>query len=195
MGATWNCRGGGRPRALSTLVVLGGALGLATAFSSSAGAADRQSLGTTTTSSTSGAVLIALGAGVLVLAGIGFVTFKWTRRKRQPLQCAEQRDALELAEKAVQYWEAARAHLESVERQRAASTGDGPDDSAHASLLANAVEGLRSAMHQRDERQLQLIRCMASGAPGTPSMPPAQSQPFFTPLTDGTPGAPARPES
>jgi hypothetical protein len=143
-----------------------------------------------TTSSTSGAVLIALGGGVLVLGGIGFVVFTWSRRKRRPEQCAEQREALELAERAVRYWEAARAHLEAVakERTQAEDVTHGP---AHATLVANALEGLHSAMKQRDQCQLDLIHCMASGVPAVPVIPATLAPlPFVTPDTDGSPPPP-----
>jgi hypothetical protein len=166
-------------------VVLAGAL-----FSSSAGASSRVAM-TATTSSTDGAVLLALGGGVLVLGGIGFVLFTWSRRKRRPEQCAEEREALELAERAVRYWEAARAHLETVEKEHAAA-GTSRDEPAHASLVAKAVEGLHTAVRQRDQRQLDLIHCMASGKSVMQIVAPAAPpQPFFTPGTDG----PSSPES
>jgi hypothetical protein len=185
MDATKYSRGGLTRRALSTLGVLGAATGLGAALTSPAGASGRQSFGTVATSNSSGAGLIALGGGVLVLAGVGFVIFTWTRRKRKPNQCADQREALELAERAVRYWEAARAHLESVERQRTVLDA-APDEPAHASLVAKAAEGLNTATKQRDERQMDLIRCMALGG-AVPVIPSALSQPFFTPGPEGTP--------
>jgi hypothetical protein len=152
---------------------------------SAAGASNRVAMVTATTSS-SGAVLLALGGGVLVLGVIGVVGFTWSRRRRRPGQCAEQREALELAERVVRYWEGARAHLETAERQRA--LGDAAEDPTHAPQLAKAVEGLRTAIAQRDQRQLELIHCMASGVPGVPVIPtaPLQPQPFFIPGTDAT---------
>jgi hypothetical protein len=128
---------------------------------------------------------------VLVLGIIGFVVFTYTRRKRTPGQCAAQRDALELAEKSVQYWEAARAHLAVVERQQTSEHTTG-DAAAHASLVAKALDGLRTAMQQRDECQMALIQCMASGVPAVPVIPTsaAPPQPFFTPGTDGPPSTP-----
>jgi len=167
------------------MAVFGATMGLATALTSPAGASGRRAAGTFTTSSNSGAGLVALGGGVLLLGGVGFVIFTWIRRKRKPNQCAEQREALELAERAVRYWAAARAHLESVERQRSVD-GTVRDEPAHASLVANAAEGLDSATKQRDECQMDLIRCMASGG-ALPVTPSAHSQPFFTPGPDGTP--------
>jgi hypothetical protein len=167
-----------------------GAFGLATAAGalqcSAASASNRMAMVTATTSS-SGAVLLALGGGVLVLGGIGFVVFTWSRRRRRPGQCAAQREALELAERVVRYWEGARAHLVAAERQRA--PGDVASvDPAHASQVAKAVEGLRTAIQQRDQRQLELIHCMAAGVPAVPLIPtaPAVPQPFFMPGTDGT---------
>jgi hypothetical protein len=153
--------------------------------SSSAGAAGRQPL-VATTSTGSQAVLLVLGIGVLALGGIGFFIFVWSRRKRRPGQCAEQREALELAERSVRYWEAARAHLEAVERER--TMVDGPaDEPAHASLVAKAVEGLQNAMQQRDQCQMDLIHCMATGVPPMRLVPPTSpaAQPFFTPGSDG----------
>jgi len=97
--------------------------------------------------------------------GIGFVVFTWSRRKRVPSQCGEQREALELAERAVLYWEAARAHLEAVDRERRLVDNVASDNSTHASLVAKAVEGLHTAMKQRDDRQMELIHCMAGGIP------------------------------
>src|SRR5580658_2204871 len=152
----------GASRSMGRWVVA--SLGLSTAAvtlaSSSAGASSRLTI-IATTSSNDGAVLIALGGAVLVLGGIGFVTFTWSRRKRRPVQCAEQREALELAERAVQYWQAARAHLEVAERTHADAPSEGP---SHESLVAKADAGLKSAMQERDQRQLELIHCMASGA-------------------------------
>ena len=186
MGATRYSPGGLTRRTLSTMAVLGGAMGLGTALTSPAGASGRQAVGTTTTSSGSGAVLIALGGGVLLLGGVGVVIFTWTRRKRQPSQCAEQREALELAERAVRYWEAARSHLESVERERTVVDSAARDEPAHASLVAKAVEGLNTAAKQRDERQMDLIRCMTSGVHAMPVIPAVHPQPFFTSGPDGT---------
>jgi hypothetical protein len=185
MGATTYFRGGLTHRALSTMAVLGAAMGLGTALSSPAGASGRQVVGAVTTSSNSGAGLVALGGGVLLLGGIGFIVFTLIRRKRKPNQCAEQREALELAERAVRYWEAARAHLESVERQRTVVERATRDEPTHASLVAKAAEGLDAATKQRDERQMDLIRCMASGG-AVGAIPSAHSQPFFTPGPDGT---------
>src|ERR1700691_1474042 len=80
------------------------------------------------TSNADGIVLIALGGGVILLAVIGFVIFSWSRKKRRPGQCADQREALAQAEKAVEDWQAARAHLEAVgsTRSRGAVPGEEP---------------------------------------------------------------------
>jgi hypothetical protein len=168
---------------LVTSATLGCVLALASG-QSSAGAASR--LAVTTTSSGSGGVLLVLGGAVLVLGGLGFFVFTWTRRKSRPNQCAAQREALEQAERAVKYWEGARDHLEAVERER--TLIDAPsDEPAHATLVAKAVEGLKNAMRQRDECQMDLIRCMASGvAVPVTSASPIEAQPFFIPGTDGT---------
>jgi hypothetical protein len=176
-----------RSRGGRVVVATVSAIVCGTLASSTAGAANRVAI-TATTSSTDGVVLLALGAGVLVLGGIGFVLFTWSKRKRQPVQCADERDALEVAERAVRYWEAARDHLEMVARERSA-TATAADDSAHASLVTKAVEGLNSAVRQRDQCQLDLIHCMATGAPATPTktQAPVPLQPFFTPSTDQTP--------
>jgi len=131
-------------------------------------------------------VLLILGGVVLFLGIIGFFVFTWSRRKRAPEECAAQRDALELAERAVKYWEGARAHLEAVERERTMvdSTVEEP---GHASLAAKAVEGLNNAMRQRDQCQMDLIRCMASGLPAMPvNTGPLEPQPFLAPGSDGT---------
>jgi hypothetical protein len=170
---------------LTTLAFVGVGGGLDVLSASSAGASSRPGF-VATTSSGSGGVLIALGGAVLFLGIVGFVVFTYTRRKRSPGQCAAQRDALELAEKSVQYWEAARAHLEAVERQRTALEGTAGDASTHASLVAKAADGLRSAMKQRDECQMALIQCMATGVPAV-AIPasPLPAQPFFTPGSEG----------
>lgn len=138
-----------------------------------------------TTSTNTGVVLIALVGGLFVLIGIGAVAFTLARRKRRPMPCAEQREALALSEKAVQYWEAVRAHVVAVESERFAT--DSANDPTHDEQLARAVEGLTSAMKQRDQCELDLIRCMASGAPSAPTTP-ANLQPFFIPgTTDPSP--------
>jgi hypothetical protein len=158
--------------------------------SSAASASSRQAIVTATTSTKSGVVLLILGGVLLFLGIIGFFVFTWSRRKRRPGECAAQREALELAERAVKYWEGARAHLEAVERER--TLVDSPDEEpAHASLVAKAVEGLNSAMRQRDQCQMDLIRCMASGAPAVPgnTLTPLEPRPFLAPGSDGTPSS------
>jgi hypothetical protein len=173
-------------RALSTLTVVGATFALGSFLAPTAEAANRPAV-VVATSNGSGAVLLALGAAVLVLGGVGFVVFTYARRKRQPGRCDPQREALELAEKSVKYWEAARAHLEAVERERTASDESASDEPSHATLVANALNGLQAAMKQRDECQMDLIRCMASGVPAVPVIPngPSPGQPFFTPESDG----------
>jgi hypothetical protein len=182
-------------RRRATIVTLGVALAATVVPSATAGAASRRTL-VATTSTGGQVVLLVLGVGVLALGGVGFFIYVWSRRKRRPGQCAEQREALELAERSVRYWEAARAHLEAVERER--TIVDGPvDEPAHASLVAKAVEGLRNAMQQRDQCQMDLIHCMATGVPPMRIVPPPSpaAQPFFTPGVDGpsTPGPSTNP--
>jgi biopolymer transport protein ExbB/TolQ len=173
-------------RALALAVALGAVSALT---STSADASSRAPI-LATTSNSDGIVLIALGGGVLLLGVIGFVIFSWSRKKRRPSQCADQREALAQAEKAVEYWEAARAHLEAVGRAR--STVDvASDNSSHASLVAKAVEGLSAAMKQRDQCQMDLIHCMASGVPGLAVIAPAPlaPQPFFIPGSNDRPSS------
>jgi hypothetical protein len=172
-------------RTLALAVAVGGISALT---STTADASTSAPILAAATNNADGIVLIALGGGVLLLGVIGFVIFSWSRKKRRPGQCADQREALAQAEKAVEYWEAARAHLEAVERTR--STVDvTSDDASHASLVAKAVEGLSAAMKQRDQCQMDLIHCMASGVPGLPKIAPApiEPQPFFIPGSNDTP--------
>jgi hypothetical protein len=171
----------------SIVTLVGAAVVVDVVASSRAGASSREAMVATTTSSGSGAVLLALGGAVLVLGIVGFVVFTYTRRKRKPGQCDAQREALELAERSVKYWEAARSHLETVERERTMVDRTANGES-HASLVAKAANGLKAAMIQRDECQLELIRCMASGVPAVPVIPAqAPVQPFFTPGTESPP--------
>lgn len=155
--------------------------------SSTAGAFSPREIATTS-STKGGVVLLILGGGFLLLGAVGFFVFTWSRRKRRPSECAEQRAALALAERAVRYWEGVRAHLEAVERERTL-TDARVDEPSHASLVAKAEEGLSSAMRQRDQCQMELIRCMASGVPmaAVTSQPPLEPQTFPAPGLNGTP--------
>jgi hypothetical protein len=169
---------------LATFVAAGG---VGVMMSPSADASSQSPL-VAASSNAEGIALIAIGGGVLLLGVIGFVLFTWSRRKRRPSQCEAQREALALAEKAVQYWEAARAHLEAVGRGQ--SPGASPTDvSSHESLVANAVVGLRAAMQQRDQCQMDLIQCMASGVPAMPlaAPTPTEPRPFFIPGSNDPP--------
>jgi hypothetical protein len=169
-------------------VVSAVATGAVVALVSSSAGASTSMPTLATASNADGIVLIALGGGVLLLGVIGFVIFSWSRKKRRPSQCADQREALAQAEKAVEYWEAARAHLEAVERVR--STPElASGDASHASLVAKAVDGLSAAMKQRDQCQMDLIHCMASGVPGLPLIAPApvDPRPFFIPGSNDSP--------
>ena len=109
----------------------------------------------------------ALGAIAVVILGIvGFTVLTLSRRKRAPQQCAAEREALALAEQAVRYWEGALTHL----RNSAPSDTDAvtPGES-HASLLEKATVGHANAVRVRDESQMALIQCMASGSGPVPS--------------------------
>jgi len=124
-----------------------------------------------------GALLLAMGVGVLVLGGGGFTILTWSRRKRAPQQCALEREALEVAEQAVRYWEGALAHLQHTTQSHDGSVIDnggagGPSRETQASLLEKATAGHANALQVRDERQLDLIQCMASGAATTPLSKP-----------------------
>jgi hypothetical protein len=165
------------------------ALGVVVLSPTVAGASGRRSL-TATTSTNTGVVMLALVGGLLVLVGIGVVAFTLARRKKRPIPCAEQREALALAEKAVQYWQAVRAHVVTFETERLTIDGAEINDAAHAAQMAKAVEGLSAAIKQRDQCEMDLIHCMASGAQMAPPIAtPPQDQPFFIPGTDGiTPG-------
>ncbi len=171
-------------RVRRVVATIGGVTSVVALGSTTAGASSRTTMTIATTSSTSGGVLVALGGGVLVLGIIGIVIFTWSRRKRRPDQCAEQREALALAERTVQYWEAARAHLEALKMDVAS------DGTPHATLVAKAVEGLNSAVRQRDQCQLDLINCMASGGPAIPVNPTLQPWPYLTHGSDGESPAP-----
>ena len=174
-------------RSLPKLAAVCVALSAITLQSTIAGASNRQTIAATTTAGNAG-VLLALGVSVIVLGGIGFAGFTWMRRKRRPNECAEQREALELAERAVRYWQGARAHLEAAEAERMRAGVGANEDETHGSLVANAIDGLKNAIHQRDQCQMDLIRCMAAGSAATVPMSMASdSQPFFMPREVGSP--------
>jgi hypothetical protein len=158
---------------------------------SPARAASRFASAAPTSTSKGTGLLIATAAIVLVLVCVGFAIFAWSRQKRAPTQCVAEREALELAERALHYWEGALAHLQEVranaERSQPIGVGDvlasSPTDApanitsdnsvtaegeSRAMLIEKAVNGHAMAIKQRDERQLDLIRCMATGVSGTP---------------------------
>jgi hypothetical protein len=127
-----------------------------------------------TSSPTNSGLLIGLGAGVIIIGGVGFVVLSYSRKKRRPTQCGEQRDALAAAERALQYWEGALAHIQSVDRDRFSaqsnSVVDGanpndpaPSDVDHESLRTKSQSGYAAAVKYRDQCHLDLINCMASG--------------------------------
>jgi hypothetical protein len=132
---------------------------------------------TSTTAPTNSGVLIGLGAGVIVIGGVGFVVMTYARKKRRPSQCGEQRDALASAERALQYWEGALAHIQTVDRDRlgAQTNGAAPSDVDHESLRTKSQSGYAAAVKYRDQCQLDLIHCMASG--GGKSAPLGQLTP------------------
>lgn len=122
----------------------------------------------TSGNATSGAgLLLAMGAGVLLLGIGGFTVLTLSRRRRAPQQCALEREALEVAEQAVRYWEGALAHLKNNAQSDNANAGRTPGET-QASLLDKAESGHAKAVQARDERQLDLIRCMASGTSNVP---------------------------
>jgi hypothetical protein len=136
-----------------------------------------------------GALLLAMGAGVLVLGGGGFTLLTWSRRKRAPQQCAPEREALEMAEHAVRYWEGALGHLQLSAKSQVVTPSDnevvdGAPRETQASLLEKAMRGHAQALQARDERQLELIKCMASGGGATPLKNPYV--PKLEPLTFDT---------
>lgn len=122
-------------------------------------------------SATSGAgLLLAMSAGVVILGIGGFTALTWSRRKRAPQQCSLEREALEVAEQAVRYWEGALLHLHQHPQVREDPPGSVETSrESHESLLAKAKSGHERAVKERDERQLDLIRCMASGAAKAPT--------------------------
>jgi hypothetical protein len=138
-----------------------------------------------------GALLLAMGAGVLVLGGGGFTILTWSRRKRAPQQCALERDALEVAEQALRYWQGALAHLQNVAQSQNESAIDNEGDQGsaretQASLLEKATSGHASALQVRDERQLDLIRCMASGVAKSSLRNPYISRRHLTPRSNNS---------
>ncbi len=123
-------------------------------------AAANHVLATTSGNATSGAgLLLAMSAGVVILGVGGFSALTWSRRKRAPQPCASQREALAVAEQAVRYWEGALTHLRTSAQGDAPAMA-GPSGESHASLFEKATAGHANALQVRDERQLDLIRCM-----------------------------------
>lgn len=143
-----------------------------------------------TANATSGAgLLLAMGAGVLILGVGGFTILTWSRRKRAPQQCALEREALAVAEQAVRHWEGALAHLQNAAHGQDVAAIDnggaeGTSRESQASLLEKALSGHASALQIRDARQLDLIQCMTSGVGKTPLSVPTISK--LEPLTFDT---------
>jgi hypothetical protein len=130
------------------------------------------------TTRTNGGLLIGVGAGVLILGVVGFVAITYSRKKRRPTQCADQQDALAAAERALHYWEGALAHIQAVDRDRfsarandigAGAESDAPrsPDVDHETLRVKSQSGYEAAVKYRDQCQVDLINCMASGGGNT----------------------------
>ncbi len=137
-------------------------------------AADTVASNSTPTTTNNAGLLIGLGAGVLIIGGIGFVILTYSRKKRRPSQCAEQRDTLAAAERALQYWEGALAHIQTLDQNHfsvgAIGVVDGTDPRApvtsdvdHETLRRKSQSGYAAAVQYRDQCQLDLIRLMALG--------------------------------
>jgi hypothetical protein len=91
-----------------------------------------------------------------------------------------------MAEQALRHWEGALVHLQNAARNQGGAASDsvgaeGATGESQASLLEKATNGHASALKARDERQLDLIRCMASGTAGTPLKNPYTAR--LEPLT------------
>ena len=82
------------------------------------------------TSKVSVGPIIVLGVAIVILAALAFAFVTTARRKKRPSECAEQRGALESAERALHYWEAAAAHLRVVDLEGSAHSGTGATGAA-----------------------------------------------------------------
>lgn len=156
-------------------------------------------IGATTTSTrpVGGGLLVGLGAGVLVVGGLGFLLLAWARRKQRPSECAEQRTALAMAENALKYWDDALLHLRDVDPARAVLDATGNVAAPHhhrpnemnatesATSLMKAQVGRDAAAKYRDQCQMDLIRCTASGGSTLAPMLVPQVVPVLTPSEPG----------
>ena len=149
-------------------------------------------------SSVSSGPIIVLGLAVVLAVVIGFAFAVTSRRKKQPTQCAEQRSALEAAERALTYWEAAVAHLQSVEPHAGVPGADDPgatpepyrygrsadmSDEEFATLVKNAVDGRDAAAKHRDQCQIDLIVCMGQ-SPTTATLATPGMSAYERPTSD-----------
>jgi hypothetical protein len=131
------------------------------------------------TSKVSVGPIILLGAAVVILAALAFAFVTTTRRKKTPSECAEQQEALESAERALRYWEAAVAHLRVVDLESGAhqstdATGPAREfkyghtadmtGGEFAELLKRAVDGRDGAKRYRDQCQVDLVNCIGKPA-------------------------------
>ena len=167
---------------------------------------------TNSTSPVGVGLLIGFGAGVLVVAGLGFFLFSWARRKRRPFERAEQVAVLAASESALKYWDTAIDHLGEVDenskfelrnrhqvdvdpaRTVLHATGNemasrhetwiDTNDAEFEKMILRAHEGRDAAVKYRDRCQMELIRCMASG--GSTLVPMLFEHGFDSvPLTSG----------
>lgn len=148
--------------------------------------------------------IVLLGAVIVVIAVLAFAFVTSQRRKKRPTECAEQRAALESAESALHYWEAAVAHLRevdlasanpaSVEPAAGASGASAVFKYGHtadmtgeqfAELLKRAVDGRDEAERQRDQCQVDLVNCVGQPATG-PRITPYAAEPL-RPVLNGDP--------
>jgi hypothetical protein len=145
-----------------------------------------------TTSKVSAGPIIVLGAAVLVLAALAFAFVTSSRRKKRPTECAQQQDALESAERALRYWEAAVAHLRVVDLESGAHHGadatgaatefkyghtDDMTGDEFAELLKRAVDGRDGAERYRDQCQIDLVNCIGRPTVG-PRITPYAPEPL-----------------
>jgi Tfp pilus assembly protein PilX len=109
------------------------------------------------TSNSSAGPLLVLGGVVIFFAVMAFAFLATSRRKKRPSECAEQRAALESAERSLQYWEKALTHLQCADPSAAgAPSTDGGDGEA----LRGALEGRAAAASMRDQCQVDLVNCL-----------------------------------
>ena len=158
------------------------------AFARPAFAASARSGSIVASTSVSSGPVILLGVAVVLAVVLGFAFAVTSRRKKPPTQCAEQRSAFESAEQALLYWEAAVAHLQSVEHHPGASGAEhdatpeayrygrtaSMSDQEFEALVKKAVDGRDAAAKHRDQCQIDLIVCMGqnptTAALATPGM-------------------------